>query len=163
MQTSISNTELDVIELEKKMFENIISNMRKDFDIKPIDVMNLNPLVLAYIGDAVYETYIRTMLVISNKSNVNMLHKMSVKYVKAKAQSNIVHRIMDILTQDEQDVVRRGRNAKSATVPKHVEITDYRYSTGYEALIGYLYLINATERLMEILRLSVEEQIIVKE
>jgi len=145
------------------MFEAIIGNMRKDFDIKPMDVMNLNPLVLAYIGDAVYEVYIRTMLVINNKTNVNMLHKMSVKYVKAKAQSDIVHRIMDKLTQDEQDAVRRGRNAKSATAPKHADITDYRYSTGYEAMIGYLYLTNNTERLIEILRLSVEEQIIVKE
>ena len=145
------------------MFEDIISNMREDFDIKPMEVLNLQPLVLAYIGDAVYEAYIRTMLVINKKTNVNTLHKMSIKYVKAKAQSDIVHRIADKLTQDEQDVVRRGRNAKSVTVPKNADITDYRYSTGYEALIGYLYLINNTQRLMEILRLSVEEQIIVKE
>ncbi len=139
------------------MFEDIIGNMRKDFDIKPIDVMNLQPLVLAYIGDAVYEVYIRTMLIINNKANVNTLHKMSVKYVKAQAQSDIVRRIMGRLTPDEQDIVRRGRNAKSVTVPKHAEITDYRYSTGYEALIGYLYLIDNTERLMEILTMSVEE------
>ena len=138
------------------MFEDVISNMRKDFDIKPMEVMNLHPLVLAYIGDAVYEVYIRTMLVINKKTNVNMLHKMSIKYVKAKAQSDIVHRITDMLTQEEQDVVRRGRNAKSVTVPKHAEITDYRYSTGFEALIGYLYLTNNIERLMEILKLSVE-------
>ncbi len=139
------------------MFEDIIGKMRGDFDIKPMEVMNLQPLVLAYIGDAVYEAYIRTMLVVSKKTNVNMLHKMSVNYVKAKAQSDIVRRLMDKLNPDEQDVVRRGRNAKSVTVPKHAEITDYRYSTGFEALIGYLYLINQTDRLMEILRLSVEE------
>ncbi|PYG84846.1 ribonuclease-3 family protein [Ruminiclostridium sufflavum DSM 19573] len=140
------------------MFEDVIGSMRRDFDIKPKDVMNLHPLVLAYIGDAVYEVYIRTMLIINKRTNVNMLHKMSVKYVNAKAQSDIVHRISDMLTQDEQDVVRRGRNAKSATAPKHAEITDYRYSTGYEALIGYLYLTNSTDRLMEILELSVEEE-----
>ncbi len=139
------------------MFEELIQNMRKDFDIKPMDVMNLQPLVLAYIGDAVYEVYIRTMLVVNNKSNVNMLHKMSVKYVKAKSQADIVHRLNDRLTADEQDIVRRGRNAKSATVPKHADVTDYRYSTGFEALIGYLYLTNNYERLMEILRLAVEE------
>lgn len=139
------------------MFEDIIGKMRGDFDIKPMEVMNLQPLVLAYIGDAVYEAYIRTMLVVNKKTNVNMLHKMSVNYVKAKAQSDIVRRIMDKLNPDEQDVVRRGRNAKSVTVPKHADITDYRYSTGFEALIGYLYLINQTDRLMEILRLSVEE------
>jgi ribonuclease-3 family protein len=140
------------------MFEDIVVNMRKDFDITPMEVMNLQPLVLAYIGDAVYEAYIRTMLVVNKKTNVNMLHKMSVKYVKAKAQSDIIHRILDKLSEDEQDVVRRGRNAKSATVPKHAEITDYRYSTGYEALIGYLYLTNNIDRLMEILKLSVEEE-----
>lgn len=139
------------------MFEETIKNMRKDFDIKPMDVMNLQPLVLAYIGDAVYEVYIRTMLVVNNKSNVNMLHKMSVKYVKAKSQADIVHRVNDRLTADEQDIVRRGRNAKSATVPKHADVTDYRYSTGFEALIGYLYLTNNYERLMEILRLAIEE------
>lgn len=139
------------------MFEETIQNMRKDFDIKPMDVMNLQPLVLAYIGDAVYEVYIRTMLVVNNKSNVNMLHKMSVKYVKAKSQADIVHRVNDRLTADEQDIVRRGRNAKSATVPKHADVTDYRYSTGFEALIGYLYLTNNYERLMEILRLAIEE------
>lgn len=140
------------------MFEDTISNMRKEFDIKPIDVMNLHPLVLAYIGDAVYEVYVRTMLVTNKKTNVNMLHKMSVKYVKAKAQSDIIHKISELLTQEEQDIVRRGRNAKSATVPKHAEISDYRYSTGFEALIGYLYLLNNTERLMEILKLAVEDQ-----
>lgn len=140
------------------MFEDVINGIREDFDIKPIDVMNLQPLVLAYIGDAVYEAYIRTMLVVNNRTNVNMLHKMSVKYVKAQAQSDIVRKIADRLTPDEQDVLRRGRNAKSATVPKHAEIADYRYSTGYEALIGYLYLSNNTERLMEILRMSVENE-----
>lgn len=139
------------------MFEDIIGNMRGDFDIKPIEVMNLQPLVLAYIGDAIYEAYVRTMLVVNKKTNVNMLHKMSVKFVKAKAQSDTVKRIMDRLTAEEQDVVRRGRNAKSATVPKHAEVTDYRYSTGYEALIGYLYLTKQTERLMDILRMSVED------
>ncbi len=139
------------------MFEDVFGKIRGDFSIKPMEVMNLQPLVLAYIGDAVYEAYIRTMLVVNKKTNVNMLHKMSVKYVKAKSQSDTVKRIMDKLTQDEQDVVRRGRNAKSVTVPKHAEITDYRYSTGYEALIGYLYLTNQAERLLEILRISVEE------
>ncbi len=139
------------------MFEELIQNMRNDFDIKPMDVMNLQPLVLAYIGDAVYEVYIRTMLVVNKKTNVNMLHKMSIKYVKAKSQADIVHRVNDRLTADEQDIVRRGRNAKSATVPKHADVTDYRYSTGFEALIGYLYLTNNYERLMEVLRLAVEE------
>ncbi len=139
------------------MWDDVINSMYGDFDIKPLEVMNLQPLVLAYIGDAIYEAYIRTMLVVNKKTNVNMLHKMSVKYVKAKAQSDILKRIMDKLTPDEQDIVRRGRNAKSATVPKHAEVTDYRYSTGYEALVGYLYLMKQGDRLMEILKLSVEE------
>lgn len=141
------------------MFEDMIGSMCGDFEIKPLEVMNLPPLVLAYIGDAVYEAYIRTMLVVNKKTNVNMLHKMSVRYVKAKSQSDIVKRIMDKLTADEQDVFRRGRNAKSATVPKHAEVTDYRYSTGYEALIGFLYLTKQTDRLMDIFRMSVENAV----
>lgn len=144
------------------MLDDVISNMCGDFDIKPLEVMNLQPLVLAYIGDAIYEAYVRTMLVVRKKTSVNMLHKMSVKYVKAKAQSDILKRIMDKLTPEEQAIVKRGRNAKSATVPKHAEVTDYRYSTGYEALIGYLYLIKQGDRLMEILRLSVEEEAVSK-
>ena len=140
------------------MFDNFINDTIKDFEMNEADVRNLQPLVLAYVGDAIYEAFIRTMLVTGKKANVHILHKTSVQYVKAKAQADIIHRINDRLTQDEQDIVRRGRNAKSATVPKNADVSDYRYSTGFEALIGFLYLTNDISRLKEILNLCIETE-----
>ncbi len=140
------------------MFDNFISGTVNDFEMNEADVRNLQPLVLAYVGDAIYEAFIRTMLVTGKKANVHVLHKSSVQYVKAKAQADIIHRIHDRLTQDEQDIVRRGRNAKSATVPKNADVSDYRYSTGFEALVGFLYLTNNIARLKEILNYCIETE-----
>jgi ribonuclease-3 family protein len=114
------------------------------------DIRMYNPLVLAYIGDSVYDTFIRTMLVSGGSIQVNKLHKKSIKFVQAKAQAEIIELLQNILTEDEQDIVRRGRNTKSGSVPKNADINDYRYATGFEALVGYLYLIGNTKRLMEI-------------
>ncbi len=144
--------------LEKTMFDNFISGTVNDFEMNEADVRNLQPLVLAYVGDAIYEAFIRTMLVTGKKANVHVLHKSSVQYVKAKAQADIIHRIHDRLTQDEQDIVRRGRNAKSATVPKNADVSDYRYSTGFEALVGFLYLTNNIARLKEVLNYCIETE-----
>ncbi|WP_049685830.1 Mini-ribonuclease 3 [Thermoanaerobacter kivui] len=119
-------------------------------------VLSLSPLVLAFIGDSVYDLYIRTMTV--NKSNrpVHFLNKETVKYVKAKSQANAIKRIYDFLTEEEKDIVKRGRNVKSATIPKNADVQDYRYATAFEALIGYLYLTKDFKRLEEILKLSVQ-------
>ena len=114
------------------------------------DIRMYNPLVLAYIGDSVYDTFIRTMLVSNGSVQVNKLHKKSIKFVQAKAQAEITQQLYNILTEDEQDIVRRGRNTKSNSVPKNADMNDYRYATGFEALIGYLYLIGNTKRLMEL-------------
>jgi ribonuclease-3 family protein len=117
------------------------------------DIRMFNPLVLAYVGDSVYDTFIRTMLVSGGSIQVDKLHKRAVKFVQAKAQAQITEQLHDILTEDERDIVRRGRNTKSNTVPKNADINDYRYATGFEALVGYLYLIGNTKRLMEIFEL----------
>lgn len=114
------------------------------------DIRMYNPLVLAYIGDSVYDTFIRTMLVSNGSIQVNKLHKKSIKFVSAKAQAEITEQLYNTLTEDEQDIVRRGRNTKSNSVPKNADMNDYRYATGFEALIGYLYLIGNTKRLMEL-------------
>jgi ribonuclease-3 family protein len=114
------------------------------------DIRMYNPLVLAYVGDSVYDTFIRTMLVSNGSIQVNKLHKKSIKFVSAKAQAEITEQMYNILTEDEQDIVRRGRNTKSNSVPKNADMNDYRYATGFEALIGYLYLIGNTQRLMEL-------------
>lgn len=105
-------------------------------------------LSLAYIGDSVYEVYVRTRVIKEHPDMpANKLHRQSIKYVKANAQSNSIEAIEPELTEEELAVYKRGRNAKSATVPKNADLTDYRRATGFEALIGYLYLNNETERL----------------
>lgn len=137
--------------MNKEFFDSITNELNLNIQ----DVSQYKPLVLAYIGDAVYEVYIRSLLVSEGNAPVNLLHRRATSYVKAKAQSKIIHRIMDQLTQDELDIVRRGRNSKSGTIPKNADVTEYRYATGFEALIGYLYLKKDFERLNQILRLSV--------
>lgn len=114
------------------------------------DIRMFNPLVLAYIGDSVYDTFIRTMLVSGGSIQVDKLHKRAIKFVQAKAQAEITEQLQHILTEDELDIIRRGRNTKSNNVPKNADVNDYRYATGFEALVGYLYLIGNTARLMEI-------------
>ena len=120
------------------------------------DIKMLNPLVLAYVGDSVYDTFVRTLLVSGGNGRVAKLHKMSIEFVKAKAQADILGKINELLTPEEQDIVRRGRNTKSSTVPKNADILDYRYATGFEALIGFLYLTGQIERLMEVISMIVD-------
>ena len=117
-----------------------------------------SPLVLAYMGDAVYELYIRSMLVSKANTQVNKLHKEATKYVKAKAQSELVEKIMDKLTEEEIAIYKRGRNAHSYTSAKNADIVDYRRATGFEALIGYLYIKGDNKRIFELLNGTVKEQ-----
>ena len=126
-------------------------------DTKNIDmeVNSYNPLVLAYMGDAVYEVYIRNMLIERRKISVHKLHVKSILYVKAAAQAEVLHEILEELNSDEQDIVRRGRNAKSGTVPKNAKVIDYKHATAFEALLGYLYLTKRNERLNSIMEKAV--------
>ena len=114
-----------------------------------VNPRELSPLVLAYVGDAVYELYIRTKLA-AYPGKVQQLHRMAVKYVQASRQAEIVHMWDPKLTDDERDVVRRGRNAKGG-MSHRGDVLEYRYSTGLEALIGYLYLTGQKERLEALL------------
>ncbi len=120
-----------------------------------------SPLALAYIGDAVYEVYIRKVLIENPDLSVDKLHKKAVKYVRAKAQADIVLTLEQELSEEEWGIVKKGRNQKSKTVPKNSDIGDYRYATGFEALIGFLFCMKRYERLMEIMKRAVE--IIVEE
>ena len=134
--------------------------MEKDIDMPDIDINIkpelLSPLSLAYIGDAVYELYVRTHIMKDENLPVNKLHKTATGYVKAKAQSDAIHNIESRLTEQEIAVFKRGRNAHSHTSAKNADIVDYRHATGFEALIGYLYMSDNKERLYEVLRMSVE-------
>lgn len=116
-----------------------------------------SPLVLAYIGDAVYEVYVRTRVIAEHEDMpAYKLHRCTIEYVKAHAQSNSMEALEQQLTEAELGIYKRGRNAKSATVPKNADITDYRRATGFEALVGYLYLNNEKERLEEIMEIAYE-------
>lgn len=119
---------------------------------KQINMMS--PLTWAYVGDSVYEVYVRTYLANTTNLNPHKMHVESIKYVKAKAQAEIVKRLE--LTEDEKDIVRRGRNTENHHLPKNASLGDYAYSTGFEALIGYLYLNKEDRRLEEILEKSLE-------
>lgn len=123
----------------------------------PQEARMLNPLQLAFIGDGAYEIFIRNYILGKNQQlSAHKIHVKAINYVKAKAQSDIMNVIEDELMEDELNVYKRGRNTKSATVPKNADVRDYRAATGFEALVGYLYLTNNKERLEFILNRSIE-------
>lgn len=127
-----------------------------NFNLSNIDINNvglINPLVLAYIGDSVFEIYVRTKVVNDGMLKTNKLHKLSTEFVKAKAQAEALVRITENLTEDELNIVRRGKNANSNTIPKNADVADYKKATALEALIGYLFLSDKIERLNEIIDL----------
>lgn len=130
-----------------------------DFDfpyLKDAEVNSFSPLSLAYIGDAVYEVYVRSYVMSMGNMPVNKLHRAATHYVSARAQSMIIHSIMDSLTEEELAVFKRGRNAHSYTSAKNADIVDYRHATGFEALIGYLFIQKKHDRINELVKLSIE-------
>ena len=116
-----------------------------------------SPLALAYIGDGVYELFVRTKVIEEHENMpANKLHKKTVQYVKAHAQANSIDAMLPHLMEDETAVYKRGRNAKSNTTPKNADMADYRKATGFEALIGFLYLSGENERLHELMNIAYE-------
>ena len=131
--------------------------MEESIKMDKIKLITMSPLVLAYLGDTVYESYIREHLIRQNiNRKVNNLHKLAIQYSKAKAQATIIHELEDELTEEEMKIFKRGRNQKSHTSPKNADIIDYKYATGFEALIGYLYLSEDKERLEYIVKKGIE-------
>lgn len=116
------------------------------------DPRQMPPLVLAYIGDAVYELYVRTYLLSREMGKVKGLHEKASALVRASRQADFLHRLDGLLTQEEKEVAKRGRNAKTASVPRGAQMTDYRLSTGFEALCGYLFLLKREDRISELLK-----------
>lgn len=117
-----------------------------------MDVNNMSPLIWAYVGDCVYELYVRSHLVNTTKQKPHQLHIKTIQYVKASAQAMILEKMQDTLTEEEKEIVRRGRNVQNHHLPKNADPQDYMYATAFEALIGYLYLTKKDERLQEILK-----------
>lgn len=115
------------------------------------EINMLSPLTWAYVGDCVYELFIRTNLVNKTKLKPHKLHVETIKYVKAKAQADLLKSIESKLTEDELNIVRRARNTENHHLPKNADPADYMYATAFEGLIGYLYLTKQDERLKEVL------------
>ena len=127
-----------------------IFNRNKEIE----EVNQMSPLTWAYVGDCVYELYIRTKLVDTTKLKPHELHIKSVKYVKAKAQAETLKKLETILTEEEKEIVRRGRNTQTHHIAKNASMHDYKYATAFEALIGYLYLTKQDDRLFEIMKME---------
>ncbi len=127
-----------------------LSFFKEAFQLEEVDAGMYSPLVLAYVGDAVYEIMIRTKVVNGGSVQVNKLHKHSAALVKAETQAKMVMALMEEFTEEEMAVYKRGRNAKSYTMAKNASMKDYRMATGFEALVGYLYLSENHQRLVEL-------------
>ncbi len=134
----------------------LLEQIKGTFDCKPQDVRTYSPLTLAYIGDAVYDLIIRSVVVERGNCSPNQLHRKTTHYVSAVAQSRMMQAMEVLLTEDELSVYRRGRNAKSHTTAKNASVGDYRKATGFEALMGFLYLTNQTERILELVKRGIE-------
>lgn len=126
------------------------------FTEKQLNPKEYSPLALAYIGDSIYDLFVRTMILSKGNRHVTQMHRDSVHFVKAHSQAVSAYEIESILTEDEMRVLKWGRNAKSNTTPKNADVTDYRMATGFETLIGYLYLNGENERLAHLMHKAYE-------
>ncbi len=137
-------------------FFDLPEHIRETFDIKKKDIREYSPLSFSFIGDCVYELAIRTYVLSQGNRPVNELNKMKVKYVNAAAQSAMIDVCMDILTEEEIGIYKKGRNAKGGTVAKNQSVNDYRKATGFEALCGYLYMQGKMDRVVELVKYGIE-------
>ncbi len=134
-------------------------NIKEEYDLPNIEPEEVAPLMLAYIGDAVYETVIRTIVISKGNRQMSRVHKDSTDLVNAKAQADMIDAIMDSLTEEELNIYKRGRNQKSETKAKNASVSDYRKATGFEALMGYLFLSKRSPRMLELIRKGLKDVI----
>ncbi|MBE5867721.1 MAG: ribonuclease III [Lachnospiraceae bacterium] len=140
-----------------RLHGSMLEQIKQVFGCGEADVRAYSPLALAYIGDAVYDLVIRTVVVERANRSSNELHKRAIRYVNAKAQAQIIEELLEELTEDELAVYKRGRNAKSYTIPRNASPADYRKATGMEALLGYLYLQDKLERVLYLIRTGLQK------
>lgn len=145
--------------MEKNLMqnENFLEQIKEQFSLGEQELSAYSPLVLAYLGDCVYELVVRTVLVEKRNCPVQKLHREATWFVKASTQAAMADFLLSKLSEEEEMVFRRGRNAKSHTVPKNAEIGDYHKATGFEALIGYWYLSKQNERMLQMIYDAVSE------
>ena len=150
---------------EDRANADMLAMIKQQFECKEQDIRAYSPLTLAYMGDAIYELVIRTVIVERANRSANDLHKKATRYVKAETQAKIITALQGDpgeagslceLTEDERAVYKRGRNAKSYTTAKNATMSDYRKATGFEALVGFLYLTGQTERLLYLVKRGIE-------
>ena len=141
----------------EKSINMLNEQFRELFELKKPDARAYSPLTLAYLGDAVYEIIVRSIIVGQSNAPVQKLHKRSSDLVKASAQADIIKIIESMLDEEEEAVYKRGRNAKSYTVAKNASMTDYRMATGFEALMGFLFLQGQMERILELVHAGIKE------
>lgn len=139
------------------MEKSLNRQIKEKFEVEPVDIRTYSPLTLAYIGDGIFDLVIRTLVVGKGNTSANQLHQRTSHIVKAHSQAMMAETLTEILTPQEQDVYRRGRNAKSHTMAKNATVADYRSATGFEALMGYLYLAGESERMMELIAYGMKQ------
>jgi ribonuclease-3 family protein len=141
----------------EKSIDGMIPYLEETFQLQKIDIKTYSPLVLAYIGDGIYDVIIRTIIVEKGNSHPNKLHKKTSQLVKASTQSAMIEAILEELTEEELKVYKRGRNAKSSTMAKNATMADYRRATGFEALMGYLYLQGQLKRMIDLIKSALDK------
>ena len=134
----------------------LIFELKKEFELNEIDIRTYSPLTLAYIGDAIYDLLVRSFVVCKGNTSNNKLHKKTTRYVSAKAQAEIIKAIKEDLTQEEVAVYKRGKNAKPSSTAKNASLSEYLKATGFEALLGYLYLTGQKDRIVYIVKKGIE-------
>lgn len=138
--------------------EESLKYLKEQFALQDIDLKTYSPLTLAYIGDAIYDLLVRTILVKRGNSQVNKLHKRASSLVKASTQSDMMDKILPHLTEEEEHIYKRGRNAKSFTMAKNATMAQYRRATGFEAVFGYLYLKGELNRAIDLMKIGMEPE-----
>lgn len=142
--------------MEKGLERSLLSQIRETFGGGEVDIRTYSPVTLAYIGDAVFELIIRTLIVEKGQRAANTLHKHTTKVVCAQTQAKMIDAVYDTLSKKEQDIYRRGKNTKLHSTAKNASLADYRKATGFEALCGYLFLEDDVERITKLVRQAVD-------
>ena len=142
--------------MEKSVGFEFDSYMREVFQMEEVDIREYSPLTLAYIGDSIYDLIIKSLVINQGNKQVNKMHKETSALVQAKTQSLMMRTMQEHLTEEESGVYRRGRNAKSISPAKNQSITDYRRATGFEALLGYLYLKREWKRILDLVKIGLD-------
>ncbi len=135
-----------------------LEKLKAEFDLSEVDIRTYSPLSLAYIGDCVYDLVIRSMVLLKGNTSNNMLHKECVKYVSAVSQSQMADKLLPLLTEEELSIYKRGKNAKPTSKAKNATAKEYLKATGVEALVGYLFLSNRLDRIIELIKIGISDE-----